>query len=217
MSGLFSRVSAVMTANLHEAVDQIEDPAVMSRQLMREWAQEIDHSRRALLQAAATCKTLERRIDQLAPKARRWKNQAEAQLKADHENEAKESLRRALLLEESVDALNTTLTQARGSKQRLADRLAKIKNDQLRAQAQASVIDARSKLVGTAESPLLAAAARRDRMQHFSDRLQHSECLIEAETEIGLDDELSDDHLMQENRLDDAMNAMKQRLENSDK
>lgn len=220
MSRIIERINTVMTAHLNDAVDHLESPATMSRQLMRDWADEVDQARQALIHAAATCKTLEKRINQMKPKARRWRLEAETYLRDQKEQQAREALRRALLLEESVEQLDTTLSKALETKQQLSDRLAQIRNDQLRSQAQATVIQARSRLLSPKAQtsitcrPSNTADRRREKMLALGEKLDASEALLEAEIEISSTavDSFDSEETFNEHRLDAEFNQLREQF-----
>src|SRR5579885_3692354 len=92
MPSLFARVRKLAVAQAHHAVDEMEDPQVMSHQLIRELVDEVQAAQRSLVASLAAERQVDRSRERMSRQAAGWEGKAEALLRA-----GKEPLARAAL------------------------------------------------------------------------------------------------------------------------
>ncbi|MEZ5582894.1 MAG: PspA/IM30 family protein [Candidatus Competibacteraceae bacterium] len=63
MPSLFKRISDVITANLNDLVDRVEDPERMIKQLIREMEENISSAKESVIDALASEKQLGKELD----------------------------------------------------------------------------------------------------------------------------------------------------------
>ena len=161
MANLFKRISDVITANLNDLVDRVEDPERMIKQLIREMEENISSAREGVIDAVASEKQLAKELDSQRRQAEEWHNRARLALESGNETLAREALLRKREHDGIVANLQTSWESARRTSERL-----KI---QLRA-LEAKLEEARLK-----KGSLVArqrAAQAREQMDQVQDRFQ---------------------------------------------
>ncbi|MBS1222009.1 MAG: phage shock protein suppresses sigma54-dependent transcription, partial [Proteobacteria bacterium] len=76
MTNIFKRISDVLTANLNDLVDRVEDPERMIKQLIREMEENVNSAREGVIDALASEKQLAKELDSQRRQADDWYNRA---------------------------------------------------------------------------------------------------------------------------------------------
>ena len=92
MANIFKRISDVLTANLNDLVDRVEDPERMIKQLIREMEENINSAREGVIDALASEKQLAKELDSQRRQADDWYNRARRALETGNETLAREAL-----------------------------------------------------------------------------------------------------------------------------
>jgi phage shock protein A len=161
MANLFKRISDVLTANLNDLVDRVEDPERMIKQLIREMEENINSAREGVIDALASEKQLAKELDNQRRQSDEWYNRARRAMENGNETLARE----ALLRKKEHDDLAGNLQGSWQSAKRTSERL----KAQLRA-LEGKLEEARLK-----KGSLVArqrAAQAREQMDRVSDRFQ---------------------------------------------
>jgi phage shock protein A len=161
MTNIFKRISDVLTANLNDLVDRVEDPERMIKQLIREMEENVNSAREGVIDALASEKQLAKELDSQRRQADDWYNRARRALETGNETLARE----ALLRKKEHDGIVANLQASWDSSRRTSERL----KAQLRA-LETKLEEARLK-----KSSLVArqrAAQAREQMDKVTDRFQ---------------------------------------------
>ncbi|MFZ4790079.1 MAG: PspA/IM30 family protein [Candidatus Competibacteraceae bacterium] len=161
MANLFKRISDVISANINDLVDRVEDPERMIKQLIREMEENISSAREGVIDAVASEKLLSRELDSQRRQAEEWQHRARLALDAGNESLAREALTR----KREHDGIAANLDASWLSARRTGERL----KSQLRA-LEAKLEEARLK-----KGSLVArqrAAQAREQMDQVQDRFQ---------------------------------------------
>ncbi|MFZ1830441.1 MAG: PspA/IM30 family protein [Candidatus Competibacteraceae bacterium] len=161
MANLFKRISDVLTANLNDLVDRVEDPERMIKQLIREMEENINSAREGVIDALASEKQLAKELDNQRRQSDEWYNRARRAMENSNETLARE----ALLRKKEHDDLAGNLQGSWQSAKRTSERL----KAQLRA-LEGKLEEARLK-----KGSLVArqrAAQAREQMDRVNDRFQ---------------------------------------------
>jgi phage shock protein A len=161
MANLFKRISDVLTANLNDLVDRVEDPERMIKQLIREMEENVNSAREGVIDALASEKQLAKELDNQRRQSDEWYNRARRAMENGNETLARE----ALLRKKEHDDLAGNLQGSWQSAKRTSERL----KAQLRA-LEGKLEEARLK-----KGSLVArqrAAQAREQMDRVSDRFQ---------------------------------------------
>jgi phage shock protein A len=151
----------VLTANLNDLVDRVEDPERMIKQLIREMEENVNSAREGVIDALASEKQLAKELDSQRRQADDWYNRARRALETGNETLARE----ALLRKKEHDGIVANLQASWDSSRRTSERL----KAQLRA-LETKLEEARLK-----KSSLVArqrAAQAREQMDKVTDRFQ---------------------------------------------
>ncbi len=94
MSHLFKRINDVITANINDLIDRVEDPERMIKQIIREMEDNISRARDSIVDAIAGEKQLQKELDNNRKLAAEWLGKAEIALQNQNEELARSALAR---------------------------------------------------------------------------------------------------------------------------
>ena len=141
MPSLLSRVRNLVVAEAHHAVDEAENPQVMSHQLVRDLTDEMQAAHHSLVASLAAERRVERSRERMVQQAAGWESKAEALLRSGKEALAREALARAVLLRQGADALQPSLDNARRMHQRMRTLSERLRGELERVRHRVAVID----------------------------------------------------------------------------
>lgn len=160
MASLFKRISDVITANLNDLVDRVEDPERMIKQIIREMEENLHSAREGVVDALASEKLLARELEGQRRQAAEAHERARRAMAAGNEALAREALRR----KQEHDGIAANLQASWESAQRTSGRL----KAQLRA-LEAKLEEARLKKGSLVARQRAAQAV--EQMDQIRDRL----------------------------------------------
>ncbi len=123
MANMFKRISDVITANLNDLVDRVEDPERMIKQLIREMEENINSAREGAIDAVASEKQLAKELENQRRQAGECQDHARRALEAGNEALAREALLRKKGHDGIVASLQSSWESARGTSERLKSQL----------------------------------------------------------------------------------------------
>lgn len=159
MASLFKRISDVLSANINDLIDKVEDPDRMIRQIIREMEESILRAREGVVEAIASEKRLQKELEYNQRQSEEWLKKAEEALRADREELARSALARKKEHDDICKALQPSWESARNTSESL--------KTQLRA-LEAKLEEARRKR-GTLVARQKAAEARQQMGKTLSD------------------------------------------------
>jgi len=166
MANLFIRIHDIITANINDLIDRVEDPERMIKQMIREMEESVARSKEGVIDAIASEKQLQKDLEHHQRQAAEWMKKAEDALLANREDLA----RAALVRKKEYDSILQSLEPAWDSAKATSEHLKK----QLRA-LEAKLEEAkrkRSMLIGRQR----AAQAR----EYMGDTLSHFKAGLDA-------------------------------------
>ncbi len=92
MANLFKRINDVITANISDLVDRVEDPEKMIKQIIREMEENIGRAKEGVVDAIASEKTLQQNVDRHRREAKTWQENARTALKDGKDDLARQAL-----------------------------------------------------------------------------------------------------------------------------
>ena len=119
MVSILKRINDVITANINDLVDRVEDPERMVKQIIREMEDNIRIAEEGVIDAMASEKQLQKDLEQHRHQAATWRQRAEEALRADQEDLA----RAALTRKKEHDQIITTLEPAWEAAQQTSEHL----------------------------------------------------------------------------------------------
>ncbi len=161
MASLFKRINDVITANLNDLVDRVEDPERMIKQLIREMEENVNSAREGVIDAVASEKQLARELDSQRRQAGEWHERARRALEAGNEALAREALMRKKEHDGIVANLETSWESARRTSERLKAQLRALEMKLEEARLKKGSLVARQR-----------AAQAREQMDQVSDRFK---------------------------------------------
>jgi phage shock protein A len=219
--GIFSRLSDIVNANIHAALDKAEDPEKLVRLMIQEMEDTLVEVRTHAARAIAERKERSRHLELLETQALDWEQKAELALRKDRED-----LARSALLQKA--AVNEQIGHVRRELEVIGEQLVKL-NDDI-GQLEAKLKDARArqrtllmryqhaqtglKVRSQIHSNQLAEAIERfDRAERRIDGLEAQAEALDLGRGRDLRREIAD--LEAEDRIAQELAALKQKLSSS--
>jgi phage shock protein A len=94
MPNIFKRISDVITANINDLIDRVEDPERMIKQIIREMEENIHQAKEGVIDAIASEKQLQKEVEEHRRQSSEWQGKAEAALQQGKEDLARAALTR---------------------------------------------------------------------------------------------------------------------------
>lgn len=168
MTDLFKRINDVISANINDLIDRVEDPERMVKQIIREMEDNISKAKEGVVLAIASEKQLQKELETNQKQAAEWLGRAETALNNNND----ELARAALARKKEHDAICKVLEPSWQSAKNTSDRL----KSQLKA-LEAKLEEARRKRTSLAARQH-AAQAR----QQMDKTLSNFEAGMKAQT-----------------------------------
>ena len=219
MPSVWKRMQEMFTANSHARLDQLENPAHMSQQLLRDLDDELDTLRRELLASVSREHKIESSLKALRGQAHNHQQQARRALTQQDEAPARHHLKLKLKLDAEVTQMEQLAAQQSRCSDSLRDERSHLLREREELSSQARVISLRSALHvngGDIGRDLYSKSLqRRERMARYSQQLNSGlDELVAAQTLRA--EEIGQVQLDDDDALDEAMNNLKRQLETED-
>lgn len=143
--GIFQRISDIISANLNEMTENLEDPEKLLRQAVREMEQSIADATRETAKVLANEKLLAKELGNNEQQALQWQNKAEQAVHAGDDELARKALVRKQEHTKLVVALKDQLVAAQDASQTLKHQLDGMKAKLSEAKRNLSTLSARKK------------------------------------------------------------------------
>jgi phage shock protein A len=216
--GIFTRLSEILSSNLHALLDKAENPERMIGQIIREMEQGLASARQCAASAIAAERRIARELQRNRAEAQMWQARAREALHAGREDLARRALARKLEhddltaeLDRQHLAARETAQNVRVSLRAIEARLTEARRKQRLLIARHRAAKARAELQRLAGSGVLHLDVPYDRFARLENRLTDYEEQVSAEAEVirdlnELETEFAD--LAQQRRIDTEMKAM---------
>ena len=221
MATLLSRIRGLVVAQAHHAVDQAENPQLMSHQLVRDLTTELAHANRGLVAAMGAERQLQRCRERMEQEAADWERSAETLLRKGEEGLAREALERAVALRQGVAALAQPLQRAACAVERLRGQVGCLRAELGRVRQRVAVIDVHQaaalalRWAGQADDAYTRALDRAQELERYERSAESADCEAEAAGEL-LDEqdrlERSVARLSADAAVDEALAALRRRI-----
>jgi len=123
MANLFKRINDVITANINDLIDRVEDPERMIKQIIREMEENINKAREGVIDAVTSEKQLQKDLEHHRCRSAEWLNKAEQALQANREELARSALMRKKEHDNIIKALEPSCESARNTSEHLKTQL----------------------------------------------------------------------------------------------
>ena len=189
--GIFSRISDIISANLNDMIENIEDPEKMLRQAVREMETTIDQAKESTAKTMAGQKMIKTELQKNRQQAKVWAGRAETAVGDGNDELARKAIARkqeheklVVALEDEIAEAETTIQRLRHQLNAMQAKLAEAKRRLTTLSARKRVADLRSKVneVSESTSPKSNAFAKFDRMR---EKVEMAEAQADAIRELG--------------------------------
>lgn len=190
MATLLSRIRGLVVAQAHHTVDQVEDPQVMSHQLVRDLTTELAAANRGLVAALGAERQLQRSRERMAQEGADWERTAETLLRKGEESMTREALERAVSLSQGAEALAQPLERAGRMVERLRSQVARLRSELGRVRQRVAVIDVHQaaaralRSAGQADDAYTRAMDRAQELDRYERKSETTDCESEAAGEL---------------------------------
>ncbi len=123
MASIFKRISDVISANLNDLIDRVEDPERMIKQIIREMEENISKAKEGVIEAIASEKQLQKDLEQHRRQSAEWQKKAEEALQGNKEELARAALIRKKEHDNIIKALEPSWEAAKNTSERLKTQL----------------------------------------------------------------------------------------------
>ena len=140
---LFTRLSDIISANLHTLVDRVEDPELLLAHLLRNLEAGLASARRQAAHALAAERGLRRELEQHRAASDHWKEQARKALALEREDLARQALAHKLDHEQLTETLEPEYAAVRRAAQETRSALHALQKRLAEARRRQSLLIAR--------------------------------------------------------------------------
>ncbi|GKT09388.1 PspA/IM30 family protein [Desulforhabdus sp. TSK] len=123
MANIFKRISDVITANINDLIDRVEDPERMIKQIIREMEENISKAKGGVIDAIASEKQLQKELEHNRQQSAEWLSKAEQALQAEKEDLARAALIRKREHDSIIKAIEPSWVAARNTSEQLKAQL----------------------------------------------------------------------------------------------
>lgn len=188
MSSIFKRINDIISANINDLIDRVEDPERMIKQIIREMEDNIARAKEGVIDAIASEKQLLKDLDHHRRQSAEWLKKAEVAIEAGQEDMARMALTRKKEHDDIIRALEPSWEAAKATSERLKTQLHALEAKLEEAKRKRSTLVARQR----------AAQAR----EYMGDTLSHFQAGLDAHANFA--------------RMEDKVAAMEARVEAMD-
>ncbi len=196
MANFFIRISDIISANINDMVDRLEDPERMIKQIIREMEENIRTSKEGVIDAIASEKELARELKHHRQRSEDWKQKASDALKAGNEDLARSALGRKKDHDLIIQDLEKAWEAARNTSQGLKSQLRALENKLAEVRRKRGTLAARQRAAEARQQMGKSETCFRRGLQYENtfNRMEHRILEIEARTEAisELEDDASD-------------------------
>ncbi len=152
MANIFKRINNVISANINNLVDRVEDPERMIIQIIREMENNINRAKEGVIDAIASEKQLAGEMEYHSQCSKKWHTKAEAALRKKNEDLAREALALKKDHEKIAGEIEILWKAANDTSKSLKAQLRTLENKLADARRKRSVLVARKRAAEARES-----------------------------------------------------------------
>ena len=190
MANLFRRINDIITANINDLIDRVEDPELMIKQMIREMEENIARAKEGVIDAIAGEKQLSKDLEQHRRLSSEWTKKAEDALHANREDLARAALMRKKECDSIIQSLEPAWESARATSEHLKKQLHALEAKLEEAKRKRSMLIARQRAahareyMGDTLSHFTAGLDANANFTRMEDRVAEMEARVEAMDEV---------------------------------
>jgi phage shock protein A len=170
MANIFKRINDVITANINDLIDRVEDPERMIKQIIREMEDNISRAKESVVDAIASEKHLQKELESNQKLSAEWLSKAETALQNNNEELARAALARKKEHDTICKALEPSWQSAKNTSENL--------------KAQLKALEAKLEEARRKRSSLAARQHAAEARQQMDKTLSNFEAGIKAQTQF---------------------------------
>ncbi len=193
MPSIFKRINDVITANINELIDRVEDPERMIKQIIREMEDNIRKAKEGVIEAIASEKQLQKDLENHRRQSAEWLKRAEEALQANKEDLARAALARKKEHDNIIKALEPSWEAANNTSDRLKTQLRALEAKLEEARRKRSTLVARQRAAEARQhmdrtlADVQAGLDARANFARMEDKVAEMEARAEATAELNSD------------------------------
>lgn len=190
MANLFIRIHDIITANINDLIDRVEDPERMIKQMIREMEENIARAKESVIDAIASEKQLHKDLELHRRQSAEWMKKAEDALHANREDLARAALMRKKEYDSIIQSLEPAWESARATSEHLKKQLHALEAKLDEAKRKRSMMIARQRAaqareyMGDTMSHFKAGLDAHANFTRMEDRVSEMEARAEAMDEV---------------------------------
>lgn len=226
MTHIFKRINDVISANINDLIDRVEDPERMIKQIIREMEENLSKAKEGVVDSIASEKQLQKELESNQKQSSEWLAKAETALLNNNEELARSALARKKehdniirVLEPSWESAKNTSEKLKAQLRALEAKLEEARRKRSSLVARQHAAEARQQMDKTL-SNFEAGIKAQTKFQRMEDRVTEMEARTEAVEELRDDrTQLEKDFLDMEihAEIDDELQKLKQKISDQTK
>ena len=218
--GFFSRVSDIISANLNDLLERMEDPVKMMKQLIREMEQAVEATREQLLQAVTNERRIDKEIAAYQGRISEWHAKAVEAIRKDRDDLARKALALKKESQAILAALESELPKAKAASADIRTQLHGLQAKLMEAKREQTILTTRRKVARIRKKSVAAAldagskAGALSEWERMAEKFTQFEAEVEAMADIAAgrpgDQDLAEWHAA--NEISTELDALKKQL-----
>jgi phage shock protein A len=187
--GFFSRISDIISANLNDLLERMEDPVKMMKQLIREMEQAVEVTREQLLQAVTNERRIDKEIAEYQRRISEWQARAVEAIRKGRDDLARKALELKKESQAVLAALESELPNAKAASTAIRTQLHGLQAKLTEAKRKQTILTTRRKVARIQKKSMAAtfeAGPKPDALSEW-ERMEEKFAQFEAEVEAMAD------------------------------
>lgn len=225
LGNIFKRLNDVITANISDLIDRVEDPEKMIKQIISEMEENISRAKEGVVDAIASEKTLGQQVERHRKESADWQSKARTALKEGKDELARSALLRKNEQDKILESLEPALASAVSTSASLKAQLKALEAKLDEAKRKRASLSARQRAAEAQHNMAKMGATFKEGLDAHADftRMEDKVAAIEARTqavaevyqeEDGVEREIADLEVNAE--VDAELAALRRELEAGD-
>jgi phage shock protein A len=223
MANIFKRINDIVTSNINDLLDRVEDPERMVKQIIREMENHIGQAKEGVIGAIASEKQLKNEVEGHQKQVKEWLEKAELALNNDKEELARAAIARKKEHERILANLEPAWEAALKTSNNLKEQLRYLEAKLEEAKRKRGTLVARQRAAEANEqmrdvsSKLKAGFNAQSGLARMEDKVAEMEARSEALNELEQDStslEKEFQAMTEDREVEDELAALKKKLSN---
>ncbi len=202
MATFFRRITEVLSANIDDMIDRVEDPDRMIKRIIREMEENVHQAKEGVIDAIASKKQLALELKHSRERSDKWAGKAERALRAGNEELARAALARKKEHDRAASDLDASLETAKRVSDKLKAQLRSLENKLAETRRKRATLAARKQAAEASRRMEVTVSRFRGGVNTGSRFVRMEERVVEMEARVEAMEELNDDSSDLEREID---------------